>query len=59
MTGAKIDAAIRRHADSELLYDRAYEDSGRFVSPDPSPSKASLLTARWHLRAAPSMAQAQ
>jgi len=28
MTRAQIDAAIKRHADSEMLYDRPYEDRG-------------------------------
>jgi len=29
MTRAEIDAAIARHADTETLYDRPYEDTGR------------------------------
>ncbi|HJW75387.1 MAG TPA: site-specific DNA-methyltransferase [Thermoleophilia bacterium] len=29
MSRAEIDAAIRRHADTELLYDQPYEDSSR------------------------------
>jgi len=29
MTQQQIDAAIRRHSESELLYDRAYEDTGK------------------------------
>ncbi|WP_250284291.1 MULTISPECIES: DNA methyltransferase [unclassified Frankia] len=46
MTRDEIDAAIRRHAETELLYDRPYEDrrkirvSGRFTVESLSPHRA-------------------
>ena len=59
MTQQQIDAAIRRHSEFELLYDRPTRIPERFAYLDPSRSKASPLTAHWHLRAALSMAQVQ
>jgi len=46
MTGAEIDAAIKRHADFELLYDKPYEDkkkvrvSGPFTVESLSPHRS-------------------
>ncbi|MGJ3227120.1 site-specific DNA-methyltransferase [Micromonospora aurantiaca (nom. illeg.)] len=46
MSRAEIDAAIRRHADTELLYDRPYEDkkkirvAGRFTVESLSPHRS-------------------
>ena len=45
MTREEIDAAIARHAETELLYDRPYEDTrkvrvaGRFTVESLSPHK--------------------
>ncbi|WP_206443317.1 hypothetical protein [Candidatus Protofrankia californiensis] len=51
MTREEIDAAIKRHAETELLYDRPYEDkrkirvSGRFTVESLSPHRALGLEA--------------
>ncbi|PVU84423.1 site-specific DNA-methyltransferase (plasmid) [Cellulomonas sp. WB94] len=51
MTRAEIDAAISRHADAELLYDRPYEDkkkvrvSGRFTVESLSPHRSASFDA--------------
>jgi adenine-specific DNA-methyltransferase len=40
MTRDQIDAAIKKHADFETLYDRPYEDKHASGSPGRSPSRA-------------------
>jgi adenine-specific DNA-methyltransferase len=37
MTREQIDAAIRRHADTETLYDQPYEDNKRVRVSGPEP----------------------
>jgi hypothetical protein len=44
MSRQEIDAAITRHADSELLYDQPYEDKGRVRARGRSPWRASRRT---------------
>jgi adenine-specific DNA-methyltransferase len=44
MTRDQIDAAIKKHADFETLYDRPYEDKSPSASPVRSPSRASART---------------
>ena len=52
MSGAEIDAAIKRHADFEVLYDRPYEDkskvrvTGRFTVESLSPHRSLSFGAR-------------
>lgn len=59
MSREEIDAAIRRHADVEYLYDRPYEDkkkvrvSGRFTVESLSPHRSSSFDAAFPLGAEP------
>ena len=46
MTREEIDAAIARHAETEILYDRPYEDTGRSGSRGGSRWRACRRTRR-------------